>query len=165
MLKGTHSRFRWMTGDPLHSRAAMHTALQCKYTQPWSFARLCSENGNLATLRLLWFFHGYVLRHAMARFAIAHFVWSIGIVHAFEKECNFEHNLKFAVQIYIAGLCATSRAVCFQHGCLQFRRAVCLCMAIESGNPPFTITAHSRNMNQYWPRSMLPHGSLGNNEF
>ena len=61
------------TGDPLYSRAALHTARQCKYTQPCSFARLCSENGGLARLCLRWVFTDTICnRRATSKVTIAH---------------------------------------------------------------------------------------------
>ena len=48
----------------------------------------------------------------------------IKFVLAFQKECNLWENLNFAAPNNIAGLYTIHRAVCFQHDCVQFRRAV-----------------------------------------
>ena len=59
-----------------------------------------------------------------AKFIIAHLLGCITVVHVFQEPCYFTQNLIFTIPNNTAGLCAIGRAVCFQHGCVQFRRAV-----------------------------------------
>ena len=61
---------------------------------------------------------------AEATFIITHHFLCITVVHAFQGACDFAQNISSTIQNNIAGLCAIGRAVCFKHGCVQFRRAV-----------------------------------------
>ena len=128
------------TGDPLHIRVALHTALQCKYTYPCLFVQLCSENGGLVRLRLQCVFHRYDLRwHAKKQ--IYH---STSCLRALEMSmCSMKSvilNRALILQfkttlpgcVPSAGLCFSSTVVCnFAVLCAWF-------IVIESGNPCFT---------------------------
>ena len=107
------------TCDPLQSRAALHTALWCKYTQPCSFAWLCSEDGGLAGPRLRLVFTDTICnRHVRAKRIMSHLFGCITVVCASQKECYLKQNRNFA------GLCAIRRAVRFRHSFVQFGRTV-----------------------------------------
>ena len=61
---------------------------------------------------------------AKVTFIIAHLFWVHNSCPCIQRSRWFAQNLSSIIQNNTAGLCAIGRAVCFQHGCVQFCRAV-----------------------------------------
>ena len=61
---------------------------------------------------------------AKTTFIIPIFSWCVTVLRAFGGAGDFAQNISSDIQDNMPGLCAMGRAVCFQHDCVQFRRAL-----------------------------------------